>query len=204
MTIISKIKRTRIIRKLKKDNRVVLGEKTYYRDDFRWDIREGTKGRHITVGESCIVAGYMVIENGDAHITIGDWSSIGVGTMIVAAGADVRIGNHVVISFNVTLYNTNSHALDYKERRHDVKQALDLMNGDSKSRDIHWEKIESRDIIIEDDVWIGFGATVLKGVTIGKGAIIGAKSVVTHDVEPFTVVAGNPAKVVKRIEFKGE
>ena len=53
-------------------------------------------------------------------------------------------------------------------------------------------------IIVEDDVWIGFGVTILSGVTIGKGAIIGACSVVTKDVQPFTIVCGNPAKEVRK------
>lgn len=59
-----------------------------------------------------------------------------------------------------------------------------------------------RPIVIEDKVWIGIGATVLPGVTIGYGAIIGANSVVTHDVPPMTVVGGNPARFIKKIEVK--
>lgn len=57
-----------------------------------------------------------------------------------------------------------------------------------------------RPIVIEDKVWIGINSTILPGVTIGYGAIVGAQSVVTHDVPPLSVVAGNPAKVIKRIE----
>lgn len=52
-------------------------------------------------------------------------------------------------------------------------------------------------IIVKDDVWIGFGATILSGVTIGQGAIVGAKSVVTKDVPPYAIVCGNPARIVK-------
>jgi len=51
-------------------------------------------------------------------------------------------------------------------------------------------------IVIEDDVWIGFGATVMKGVTIGSGAIIGAAAVITKDVPPFAIMVGNPARQV--------
>lgn len=57
-----------------------------------------------------------------------------------------------------------------------------------------------RPIVIEDKVWIGINSTILPGVTIGYGSIIGAQSVVTHDVPPMTIVAGNPAKIIKRIE----
>ena len=59
-----------------------------------------------------------------------------------------------------------------------------------------------RPIVIEDKVWIGIGATVLPGVHIGYGSIIGANSVVTHDVPPMTIVGGNPAKIIKAIETK--
>lgn len=57
-----------------------------------------------------------------------------------------------------------------------------------------------RPIVIEDKVWIGINSTILPGVKIGYGAIVGAQSVVTHDVPPMTIVAGNPARVIKKIE----
>ena len=57
-----------------------------------------------------------------------------------------------------------------------------------------------RPIVIEDKVWIGIGATILPGVRIGYGSIVGANSVVTHDVPPLTVVGGNPARIIKKIQ----
>jgi acetyltransferase-like isoleucine patch superfamily enzyme len=59
-----------------------------------------------------------------------------------------------------------------------------------------------RPIVIEDKVWIGINSTVLPGVRIGYGAIVGANSVVTHDVPPMTVVGGNPAQFIKKVETK--
>jgi galactoside O-acetyltransferase len=53
--------------------------------------------------------------------------------------------------------------------------------------------------VIQDKVWIGFGASILKGVTVGEGAVIGAQAVVTRDVAPYTVVAGNPARIIRHI-----
>lgn len=59
-----------------------------------------------------------------------------------------------------------------------------------------------RPIIIEDKVWIGIGSTILPGVRIGYGAIVGANSVVTHDVPPMTIVGGNPARIIKKLRLK--
>ena len=56
--------------------------------------------------------------------------------------------------------------------------------------------IRDRPVIIEDDVWIGFNATILKGVRIGRGAIVGANTVITKDVPPYTIMVGNPARAV--------
>ena len=58
---------------------------------------------------------------------------------------------------------------------------------------------EARRIVIGDNVWVGFDAVIFPGVTIGEGAVVGAKSVVTSDVPPYTVVAGNPARSVRTI-----
>lgn len=58
-----------------------------------------------------------------------------------------------------------------------------------------------RPIVIEDKVWIGINSTILPGIRIGYGSIVGAQSVVTHDVPPMTIVAGNPARIIKKIEL---
>lgn len=89
----------------------------------------------------------------------------------------IRIGNGVFIGPKVNLITIN----------HDV-------NPDNRSATY------GKPITIEDKVWIGINSTILPGVTIGYGSIIGAQSVVTHDVPPMTIVAGNPARVIKKIE----
>lgn len=88
----------------------------------------------------------------------------------------ITIGNGVFIGPKVNLITIN----------HDV-------NPDNRSATY------GRPIVIEDKVWIGINSTILPGVRIGHGAIIGAQSVVTHDVPPMTIVAGNPARIIKKI-----
>jgi acetyltransferase-like isoleucine patch superfamily enzyme len=61
------------------------------------------------------------------------------------------------------------------------------------------EVFDARPIVLRDNVWIGFDAIILPGVTIGEGSIVGARSVVTEDVPPYTIAAGNPARIIRAI-----
>ena len=103
----------------------------------------------------------------------------------------VIIGNNVQVSHGVNIIDNNTHSLDAKERHQEYKEII--TRGSIQNRG----NIKSAPIVIEDDVWISFNASILKGVTIGKGAIIAANSVVTKNVEPYTMVAGNPAIFIK-------
>ena len=105
------------------------------------------------------------------------------------------------MAWGIVIYDHNSHSIYWEERKRDNKQCYEdylKHNGDNiYNKD--WTSVVSKPILIESKVWIGFDVTILKGVTIGEGAVIGAKSVVTKDVEPWTVVAGNPAKIIKEL-----
>jgi carbonic anhydrase/acetyltransferase-like protein (isoleucine patch superfamily) len=106
-----------------------------------------------------------------AELIIGHHSSVGDDTQI-HSGRLVKIGNYVLISWNVNILGTNYHS----------------PGGGPDT---------PGDIFIEDHVWIGCNVIILKGVTIGRGAIIAAGSVVSKDVAPYTLVGGNPAKIIK-------
>ena len=99
-----------------------------------------------------------------------------------------------MISYLVDIHDTNGHPIDWEERRLDEQE---LMAGKYRVP----TKTVSKPIVIEDDVWIGFKSTILKGVHIGRGAIVAAGSLIIEDVPAWTIVAGNPAKVVR--ELKG-
>ena len=102
-------------------------------------------------------------------------------------GGEIHIGNRVLIGPDVKIY-AGGHSLIPSER---------LKVEDGKMKLISMPK----PVKIEDDVWIGGNATIVPGVTIGEGAVVAAGSVVTKDVPPKTLVGGNPAKVIKEIEY---
>lgn len=98
------------------------------------------------------------------------------------------------------VYDHNSHSLDYKEREKDIIQQLqDYRNGAIFIENKNWDVVETKPIKICSNAWIGMNCIILKGVTIGEGAIVGAGSVVTKDVPAWTVVGGNPATVIKEL-----
>ena len=119
------------------------------------------------------------------QISIGDDVYIGKYCTIEC---DTSIGNEVLIANNVGLVGRLDH--EYSCLGVPIRHAPSI-------RDPHFNPPKSK-IKIGDDVWIGFGAVILSGVTIGSGAIISAGSVVTKNVESFSIVAGNPAKFIKK------
>lgn len=148
------------------------------------------KGGLLTVGDASIFAGRVAMDRDNAVIRIGARSFVGKG--LLAAAQSIEIGADVLLSWGVTIVDHQSHALNFADRAGDVTAWL------TGAKD--WSKVEIAPVRIGDKVWVGFGASILPGVTIGEGAVVGAASVVTRDVEPWTVVAGNPARVIRRLE----
>ena len=147
----------------------------------------------IFLGKATLIEGRLLVFKYGGEIKLGEYVYVGVNSN-VWSGESVTIGNNVLISHNVNIIDTNSHEIDHIERSERYKSLL--INGHPKDK----TSIITAPIIIEDDVWISFGVTILKNVTIGKGAIIAANSVVTKNVPSFTLVAGNPAIVIKKLK----
>lgn len=114
---------------------------------------------------------------GQGQVQIGDWSTIGSNTTIGCSDR-VTIGVAALIASGVSIRDTN-HRFD------DTEQYMSSQG------------ITSSPITIEDDVWIGANAVITEGVTIGRGAIIGANAVVTRDVEPWSIMGGVPARLIR-------
>jgi acetyltransferase-like isoleucine patch superfamily enzyme len=146
----------------------------------------------IEIGENTLIAGEVMTFKHGGRVKVGSYCYIGERSKIWSLD-QIQIGDRVFISHNVNIHDTNSHPIDAKARHEHFKQIL-AVGYPSDSIGIY-----SSPIFIEDDVWIGFNSTILKGVTIGKGSIIGASSVVTKDVPPNTIVAGNPAIIIRKI-----
>ena len=142
-------------------------------------------------GASCYL-GTMFDVGPRGRVSLGEFALVH-GARIIC-DAEVAIGDYSLISWNVVLMDAYRVALDPAARRRDLedasrRQPRRLQGGDP-----------ARPVRIGRNVWIGFDACVLPGVTVGEGAVVGARSVVAEDVPPFAVVAGNPARVVRRLE----
>jgi len=152
----------------------------------------------IIIGDNTRIVSAAIVAKRNAHISVGDFCVIQNNSSITCL-EKVSIGNYVGIASNTSITDNNTHALGTENWiRHRIRAAPGgpgypgLGNG--------WELADSAPVTICDAVWIGSGCRILKGVTIGEGAVVASGSVVTKDVEPFSIVAGNPAKKVKSLE----
>ena len=106
----------------------------------------------------------------------------------------LTIGRFCSIARNVTFLLGGNHRVDWI-----TTYPFSALNDEwIEAKDIHGHPSTNGNIKIGNDVWIGYDATILSGVTVGDGAVIGSKSVVTKDVEPYSIVGGNPAKIIKK------
>lgn len=125
-----------------------------------------------------------------ATCTVGDYTLL--NGALVMAEERIEIGSYCLISWNVGIADSDFHPIDSAQRRLDAL-ALSPYLKDRPER----PKIGTAPVIIKDNVWIGMGAVILKGVTIGENSVVAAGAIVTKNVPPNVIVAGNPAKVVK-------
>jgi acetyltransferase-like isoleucine patch superfamily enzyme len=144
----------------------------------------------IRIGKHCLIHGNIALLSSSGNIRIGDHCFVSQGTRIWSSSG-IDIGNRVLVSHNVNILDSNSHSLSAAQRHQEYLHAIGQAGTAALAATVRHERVS-----IGDDVWLGFNVSVLKGVTIGTGAIVAANSVVTKDVEPYSIVAGNPAKVI--------
>lgn len=123
----------------------------------------------------------------DPIFRVGDGTFLG-GGLSISVAKSISIGSNCLLASNVTIMDNNGHPFDpYERARNEPVKAEDVAP-----------------VIIGDYVWIGDGAIILKGVTIGDCAVVAARSVVTKDVEPYTLVGGSPLRVLKNLPAPGK
>ena len=158
----------------------------------------------IEIGDDVIV--YYNSEfsvSGKGSIKIGDYCTFGSNLRLYCK-ENISIGNFVLIYWNVFITDYDAHSLNFEERQNEIIYSHNRLFPRFSRKKVYSESefkifFSSRPVIIEDNVWIGYNAVILKGVRVGKGSVVGARAVVTKDVPPYSIVAGNPAKVVKQI-----
>jgi len=151
----------------------------------------GDAGR-IRLGRHALVEGELAVHEYGGRIEIGEYSYVGRGTR-VWSGESVKIGRYVLLAHNVNITDTNSHQLSALER------AEHVLRTDVHGRPFLKGSIRTGPIEIGNHAWLNFGVGVLRGVKIGEGAIIGACSLVTKDVPPYSLAVGNPARVIREL-----
>lgn len=139
---------------------------------------------------------YNIGENFHAGIRVRIWAkkSIEIGRDFYIGRdsqieADCKIGNYVILGNKVALVGKYDH--HYQQIGKPIRWASQI-----RDKDYNWKGLDDL-IIIEDDVWVGYGSIIMSGVRISTGSIIAAGSIVTKDVEPFSIYAGVPAKKIK-------
>lgn len=173
----------------KEFNEVTVGDSSSFLG--KSDIRK--KGGTISIGEQCLIYGLLVTETINAKITIGNNVFCGNNT-IVDCSKNICIESDVQLSYECLIQDSDNHSLKYSERKDD----LQLVHQDL----FDWDVPKKSKVHIKRGAWIGARSIILKGVTIGEGAIIGAGSTVTKDVKAYTIVAGNPAKLVRELSLE--
>ncbi len=143
----------------------------------------------LTIGDNSTVRARLLLYLPGASIHIGARAQIMGGKL--EATQSIWIDDDVLIAEDVIIMDHDAHSIKWLERQHDAERWL---HGEKD-----WGIVPQEPVCIGPKAWIGIRVTILKGVTVGEGAVVGAGSVVTHDVAPWTVVAGNPIRVIREI-----
>lgn len=160
----------------KRRKNIIIRVRDFYLKNIRWRKYRIGKDFHAGKGVS------LWAKKG---IAIGDYCYLGAGTKIAC---DVKFGNYVFTANNVSFVGRYDH--HYQEIGKPILFSQRIVD-----KDYNWKGL-NQITIVEDDVWFGFGCIIMSGVTIGKGSIIAAGSIVTHDIDSYSIYGGIPAKKI--------
>jgi len=171
---------------------VQIGRNTVITADYAFKRFLSKQPNALVVGANCTMDGVHFAIGREGRVHIGDYCYL--TNAVLLCELELRIGNYVVIGWNATIADTDFHPLAPAERVADAIACSPLGQGRARPA------IAKKPVVIEDDVWIGPNATILKGVRIGAGAWIEAGALVTRDVPPGSRVLGNPAQIVGEVK----
>jgi len=157
-------------------------------------IRGRIERRHpsasVKIGQDSLLAGVLIVEAENSCLTVGSRVFIG-GNSVIDCLRQITVEDDVLISYQVLIMDSDNHSIRASERIGDLKRW--------RSQKYDWSRVKSTPVVICSKAWIGARAIITKGVVIGEGGIVAAGSVVTKDVPPYTIVAGNPARVIREL-----
>lgn len=169
---------------------VDLDESAYLESSFSFSACRSQRQPAIRIARGVHIYSSTIFDLGEqGSVSIGECSMLN-GVRLVCEER-IEIGSFATISWGVMFMDSYRLPFDPEQRRELLRQA---------SHPPRFAHTHARPICLQDNVWIGFDVCVLPGVTIGEGSIVGARSVVNADVPPYTVVAGNPARVIRELE----
>ena len=167
------------------------GRNTLIAGDLAFKRFHSRESNALVIGSNCTMDGVHFALGEKGRAVIGDYCYF--TNAVLLCELELRIGNYVVIGWNATIADSDFHPLAPAERIADAIACSPLGKGKPRP------EIPKLPVVIDDDVWIGPNAVILKGVRIGTGAWVEAGSLVTRDVPPRTRVLGNPAQVIGEV-----
>ena len=170
---------------------VTVGEQSLITGDLAFKRFHSKLEKALVIGRYCTMDGVHFDLGENGKMVVGDYCYF--TNAILLCELEVRVGNYVVIGWNTTITDTDFHPLAPAERIADAIACSPLGKGRPRP------EVFKKPVIIEDNVWIGPNATILKGVRIGAGAFVEAGSVVTRDVPTRSRVLGNPAQIIGEV-----
>lgn len=170
---------------------VIVGENSLITGDLAFKRFHSKMENALILGAHCTMDGVHFDLGENGRMIVGDYCYF--TNAVLLCELEIRVGNYVVIGWNTTVTDTDFHPLSPAERIADAIACSPLGKGRPRP------PVLKKPVVIEDNVWIGPNATILKGVRIGAGAFVEAGSLVTRDVPPRARVLGNPAQVIGEV-----